>query len=661
MPRLVHKSGPDRGSSFTIQKSRMTIGRDFNNDLQLVDGKVSRHHVEITCDRDTHFVEDLGSSNGTMLNGRNVQKAPLMSGDELLVGNTLLVFIDEGAEVGSTEVVAPAEEETSEFQTLADTSEINLTSKRFHAEREEDLERARRSLVMLYELAQSCGRSREVEELFEAVVSGLTEALEADRVYPILLESGPAGGEADAGGARSRKKGRGAGGWKPWLPERSAFAVDLVRAPVSSTVVEHVRAEGLSVLWNLKENEEMRAAASVSKNEIMTALCVPLAARGRMLGVIYADRLKGGQPFGREDLELITAAAGQVAAALENIEHLEELSIEKQHLEREVRGQYSLLGESQAMKEVFTFIERAAPTDSGVLILGQSGTGKELVARAIHYHSNRKGRAFEVLNCAALSESLIESELFGHVRGAFTGASADRPGRFELADRGTIFLDEIGELSTSCQTRLLRVLEQGETSRLGEARQRLADVRVIAATNRELEREVQEGRFRQDLYYRLNVLSVKLPLLSGRGDDILLLARSFLQSIAEAAGRRHMRLTPEVEETLKRYPWPGNVRELRNIMERMVVMAPGEEVALADLPAEFHQGGAPAGRTASDERLVWRLAEMERVHIMKALEATGGNKKQAAELLGIDRSTLYAKLRTYGVALRESGVTPKDA
>src|SRR6185436_5949378 len=223
--------------------------------------------------------------------------------------------------------------------------------------------------------------------------------------------------------------------------------------------------------------------------------------------------------FMREDQELLTAACLQAAPALANLRRLEEALSKKDKLLKELKSQHNLLGESPRMKEVSAFIERAAPSNSVVLILGESGTGKELVARAIHYNSKRSDTAFITVNCAALTESLIESELFGHTKGAFTGATSDRPGRFELAHEGTIFLDEIGELSNNCQTKLLRVLEQGEISRVGESRVRKVDVRVLAATNRDLQTEVKAGRFREDLFYRLNVLSISLPPLRQRGND----------------------------------------------------------------------------------------------------------------------------------------------
>ncbi|MCZ7647112.1 MAG: sigma-54 dependent transcriptional regulator [Planctomycetota bacterium] len=275
-----------------------------------------------------------------------------------------------------------------------------------------------------------------------------------------------------------------------------------------------------------------------------------------------------------------------------------------------------------------------------------------------------KGRLV-VVNCAALSETLIESELFGHAKGAFTGATADRKGRFELAHEGTIFLDEIGELSAACQTKLLRVLENGEVSRVGEARVRKVDVRLVAATNRDLAAESKAGRFREDLYYRLNVLTVNLPPLRDRGEDIRLLAEHYLHDASVRSGRHKLRFSDEAVAQMSNYAWPGNVRELRNLTERLAVLCPHEIIGMRDLPVEFSRvpvsaaGGeddpdetvaiaSPARKPAAPDT-ARSLADIEKDHILGVLEANRGNKKATAEVLGIDRSTLYAKLRAYGI------------
>jgi transcriptional regulator with PAS, ATPase and Fis domain len=307
-----------------------------------------------------------------------------------------------------------------------------------------------------------------------------------------------------------------------------------------------------------------------------------------------------------------------------------------------VRGQYAIIGTSPPIQEVFEFIDRAAPLDTSVLLIGESGTGKELVARAIHYSGERAKGPFEAVNCAALTESLLESELFGHVKGAFTGAHEDRAGRFELAHHGTLFLDEVADMPPASQSKLLRVLETGEFRRVGDTRDRVSRARVVAATNQDIARLVEDGQFRQDLYYRLNVLTCHLPPLREHPDDLEALCDHFLDLFCRKCGKPRMELSPAALERLREHPWPGNVRELRNVLERLVVFSTSRVVEPDELPLDLQgtaAGGAPEP-TAS-------LQDVEREHIARVLEHTGGNKKEAASILGIDRSTLYAKLKSY--------------
>jgi len=276
-----------------------------------------------------------------------------------------------------------------------------------------------------------------------------------------------------------------------------------------------------------------------------------------------------------------------------------------------------------------------------VLICGESGTGKEMVARAIHAHSRRSEGALEIVNCAAIQPTLLESELFGHARGAFTGAVADKPGRFELADGGTLFLDEVAELPLGCQTKLLRALEEGGVRRVGATRDRPVDVRVIAATNRDVARAVAGGRLREDLFYRLDRLRVEVPPVRQRQGDIELLAEHFLSQFSSSFRRGVTDFDPAVLDAFRAYGWPGNVRELRNVVERMVLMADAPVLCLEDVPADVRASATgPAGLET--------LEEMERRHVLAVLEAVEGNKRKAARVLGIDRSTLYARLRHYG-------------
>jgi DNA-binding NtrC family response regulator len=295
------------------------------------------------------------------------------------------------------------------------------------------------------------------------------------------------------------------------------------------------------------------------------------------------------------------------------------------------------VGASRAMHEVYDLVRRAAGSASPVLITGESGTGKELVARAVHQLSSRTGR-FIAINCAALPENLLESELFGHEKGTFTGADRDKPGLFEAADRGTLFLDEITDLPAALQPKLLRALEEGEVRRLGATQARAVNVRIVAATNRDLEQQVAQGQFRDDLYWRLHVLHVHVPPLRERVADIPLLAEHFL------GGRP---ASPEAMAVLTAYPWPGNVRELRNALERAATLAAAREIRAADLPPRIREAGGAAARVADASRRNLPLRELERAYILEVLRQNGGNKSRAADILGLDRKTLYRKLEEY--------------
>jgi DNA-binding NtrC family response regulator len=305
-----------------------------------------------------------------------------------------------------------------------------------------------------------------------------------------------------------------------------------------------------------------------------------------------------------------------------------------------------IIGASRPMREMFDLIERASRSASTVLITGESGTGKELVARAIHDMSGRKG-AFVPVNCAAIPAELIESELFGHTGAAFTGAKQARAGLFETADGGTIFLDEIGDLPLAVQPKILRVLQEGAVRRVGANQERAVNVRAVAATNHDLEAEVSEGRFREDLYWRLNVIALRVPPLRERPFDIPLLVEHFINKAAEATGRPPFTLSPEALVVLTSYAWPGNVRELENVIERAVALARGARLTLDDLPDRVRSNGEAAVILARSSERRLTLHELEREYIIETLRRTGGHKSRAAEALGLDRKTLYRRLDEY--------------
>ena len=413
----------------------------------------------------------------------------------------------------------------------------------------------------------------------------------------------------------------------------------------------------------------------LDKYDIQSLAHVPLTGRNGVLGVLSLGTRREGA-FCPDDLAFMTQIAHQVAIAIENARVFGEVSDlknkltqEKLYLEDEIRSELKfeeIVGRSEALRQVLTQIETVAPTDSTVLIYGETGSGKELIARAVHNLSTRKSNAFVKLNCAAIPTGLLESELFGHERGAFTGAISQRVGRFELAHRGTMFLDEIGEVPIELQPKLLRVLQEREFERLGSTRTMRTDARLIAATNRDLEALVAEGKFRSDLYYRLNVFPVRVPALRERPEDIPLLVRHFVQQFSRNLGKVIDSIASETMSTLVRYPWPGNIRELQNVIERAVILSSGPvlNVRSDDLrPAQQIQAIAPPsnGRVlpaapARDIRAA--LQESERQQIMAALEQANwvvAGPEGAAARLGMKRSTLQSRMQKLGIRVSRTG------
>jgi len=352
------------------------------------------------------------------------------------------------------------------------------------------------------------------------------------------------------------------------------------------------------------------------------------------------------KPFKLDEIQLI----------VERIEEERNLRRKVTTLQRQVEERFqfaNILGKSPAMQHIFELIEQIAPTRSNVLITGASGTGKELVARAIHFNSPRRAAPFMPINCSAIPEQLLESELFGHVRGAFTGAERDKKGIFEEAGGGTVFLDEIGDMDEGLQVKLLRVLQEREVRRVGSNETVPVNFRVIAATHRDLETEMANGRFREDLFYRLGVITVSLPPLAGRREDIPLLAEHFLKKHALHNQRQVTQIEPEVMRILLDYDWPGNVRQLENVIERGVVLCHGDRLEAGCLPSRLT--GAVADQTGLGETADLPLAELERRHILATLERHDWHRVKVAEILGIDRRTLYRKIKEYGFEPREDG------
>jgi formate hydrogenlyase transcriptional activator len=431
-------------------------------------------------------------------------------------------------------------------------------------------------------------------------------------------------------------------------------------------VDQEVSREGTAVGWAVEHRQprlrsNLEAEHRLPGDEILLAggvrsyLIVPLIVRGRAMGALLLASFTPHR-YSLEDVPLLEEVANQIALAVENMRAYEEISRlrgqleeENRYLQEEIKSLHNfeeIVGQSPAIKRVFKAIETVAPAGTTVLVLGETGTGKELVARALHNLSSRRGKALVKVNCAALPAGLIESELFGHEKGAFTGAIARKIGRFELAHGGTLFLDEIGDLPLELQPKLLRVVQEGEFERVGASHTTTVDVRVIAATNRDLETAVREGRFRSDLYYRLNVFPIRLPPLRERKEDIPLLVRYLALRYGTRLGKRIPEMSKETMEGLRAYTWPGNVRELENVIERAMLLSEGAELDL--------RGSLPTtgGRLGGREPGIRTLDDIQREYILTALERTAwrvSGERGAAELLGMKPTTLEARMKKLGI------------
>jgi len=493
-----------------------------------------------------------------------------------------------------------------------------------------------RRLAALYEMIRTLNSESDPDALVETILDLALQASRATRGMILLRDEG----EREAGEFAVRYA-------------RNLEAETLHDAETYSRSIVQAAGAGQSLLvLDAGADERFRDVRSVSLFGIRSLMCVPLRSHDRIVGTVYLDGREEGELFTPDDLRFVEAFADHAALALENVKVRARLEQRARDLQAaaESRTEFAnLVGRSPGMQKVFDLIGRVAATDLPVLILGESGTGKELVARAVHFQGPRRRRTFLTENCAALPESLLESELFGHVRGAFTGAEKTRAGLFEQADGGTLFLDEVGDMSPGMQARLLRVLENGEVRRVGADRPIHVRVRLLAATNRDLAAEVERGRFRQDLFYRLQVLSIELPPLRDRPGDIALLAERFLHTFAQERGKPAVALDDDVLDLLERHAWPGNVRELQNMLRRLSVVATGSRISLETVASDPALSALLLPLVSDRHRSALTLEAGEKEQIRKALAAADGNRSRAARLLGVSRATLYRKLQFHQI------------
>jgi transcriptional regulator with GAF, ATPase, and Fis domain len=639
-PRLLAFAGPLKDSTIPLPEGEVTLGRDATNTVPVVDPSVSRKHCLLRREEDGRFqVKDLASRNGTVVNGLTVQEQWLRHGDEIAIGDSVFLFLleDEDRPLPGNKVEFDDSRPTTETKLIHPKEVVYLQPEKMLRELPAKSQVAR-NLNVLLKISRVVHAIRDLEELQGKLLDLIFEVIPAGRGAILLAEG--AAQEFNSLYARTRQAGQ----------------VQLVR--VSRTIARQTMTENVAILGaDVPASGQLRGVESLALGEVRSLLCVPLTVFERAIGCIYLDNTSVGRHFHEDHLRLLAAIAGISAVALDNARRLQWLEQENQRLTTEISQEQSMVGDSARMKEIYQLLAKIARVDSTVLIEGESGTGKELAARALHRNSERASRPFVPINCAAIPEQLLESDLFGHERGAFTGAISQKKGRLEIADTGVVFLDEIGELAPNLQVKLLRVLQEREFERVGGTHPIKVDIRLIAATNRNLSEAVRLGQFRQDLYYRLAVVKVTMPPLRDRREDIPMLTRHFVQKYAKRCNVKAKPISREAMATVASYEWPGNVRELENAIERAMVLGSSDSILLEDLPESLlEQEPADEG---SEGKYHASLKEHKKELIICAVVRTRGNYVEAAASLGVHPNYLHRLIRNLGLkdeineALRE--------
>ena len=627
-PRLVAISGPLEGAVFALSDGETWIGRDPANHICLAEPLVSRKHCRIRQEENSFRLYDDGSSNGTSINEVPVRERLLAEGDRIKIGDSQFLFLISEAESLSLKNQVVIDEDQVITRTtvlLPQTEAVYLQHDRVATLATSS--RLANNLNALLKISRTISLIRPMAELQQRLLELIFEVIPADS-GAIILSKNIVHTDSFA-----------------WLNRNQNTGEPL---HVSRTVVERVMREKVAILSNdVAENLSLKGVSSILRSRVQSLLCVPLALFEIILGVIYLDSKNKDVKFDEDHLQLLTAIAGIAAVAFDNARHIESLESETRRLQSELTQGHDLIGESAPMRTVYQLISKVAPSDSTVLIRGESGTGKELAARAIHNLGLRSKGPFIAINCAGLSDTLLESDLFGHEKGAFTGAVTQKKGKLEVANGGTVFLDELGELPLPLQAKLLRVLQTREFERVGGTRTIKTDIRIIAATNRDLDEAIRNGTFRSDLYYRLNVVSLMMPSLRDRREDILLLSQYFATKYSQKCKRVVKGLAPETKALLVNYDWPGNVRELENAIERAVVLGSTEMILPEDLPEVLHE--TITGGYVSQTKYHTAAREAKCQIILNTLEQNSWNFTQSAKILGIHPNNLHRLVRNLGL------------
>ncbi len=587
MPSLRLTAQGHPPTVYHLHKKITSLGSGPDNDIVLPDPLVPDGYA-VHFDGQTYTVF-APKKTEFVVNGKKRSKHKLSHDERLVIGSCDLRF-------AMVDDAAPIDEEAA--NTVADID----------------------AYTKLYEFSDRLMHVRDLTELLEGLMDAVIEITNADKGFLVLLE----GESVDVKVARNLNK------------ENIADAISQLSDSILAKVV---RSRKPVIVSDAMHDDEFSAAKSVMHLKVSSVICVPLLDRGRLLGLIYVGNDSIRDLFQDQTLRVLTVFASQAALIVANALLLNELRVDNRRLQDRLEQHRfgEIVGTSPPMQQVFRKVEKIAPTDISVLITGETGTGKELIAREVHNRSPRAGKPFVTINCGAIPENLLESELFGHVKGAFTGAVANKQGKFQAADGGTLFLDEIGEMPIELQVKLLRALQEKVVFRVGDTRPENVDIRILAATNRDLEKEIAGGRFREDLYYRLNVVNVELPPLRVRGDDVLVIARYLLSRYSREYDARVKGLSPNAAVGIRKHNWPGNIRELENRIKKAIVLCESTVIGPDDL-----------GLTSDVLPQILTLAEakdkFQREYINEVLALNNGNRTKTARDLGVDPRTVFRHL-----------------
>jgi transcriptional regulator with GAF, ATPase, and Fis domain len=607
--------GPPR--TFAVYKPVTTVGRGLGNDVTVPTEAAGDTNIQVLFDGRDFNLEEVDKQAEILINGKKKRRARLVHGDRLTLGSSELSFsmFDEPVASRGGGSGDPRSDVESDAQ-------VQLTHQQLAG------------LRKLYEFSEKLMTMKDIDPLLEAMLDAVIDVTGAEKGLILLNDDAfvtPDGKPDDT----------------PSAPQRIRASRNVKRealgessGAISDSIVRKVVETGRPIIVSdALTDAEFNTSESVLALRLSSVMCAPLVSQGHVQGALYVGNDRVKSLFEKSQLDVLSIFAGQASLILQNALLLSALRADKEKLVAELKDKRfgEIIGACPSMLEVFRKLQKVATTDISVLITGETGTGKELIARELHRRSGRAGGPFVVINCGAIPENLIESELFGHVRGAFTGAVASRPGKFQAANGGTLFLDEIGELPLNLQVKLLRALQERVVFRVGDSRPEKVDIRVVAATNRILEDEIAESRFREDLYYRLNVVNLYLPPLRERGDDVLIIAKALLSKHTAELGAHVQGFTPSALAAIKKSPWPGNIRQLENRIKKALVLCEKSLLAPEDLDLGKEEETSIMPLEKAKE-------EFQRKYVLEILERNNGNRTQTARDLGVDPRTIFRYL-----------------